>query len=115
MDEIVPTTELVPAASLPELAERLNFQVLRRPRPLGGEQTLARFANGYGISAVRGIGTYGTDSGLWELAVLQFNGPGWEDFELTYDTPITDDVIGWLDEAEVAAIAQRVAALDGAR
>jgi hypothetical protein len=47
--------------------------------------------------------------------VLQFNGAGWEDFELTYDTPITDDVIGWLDEAGVAAIAQRVAALDGAR
>ena len=39
-------------------------------------------------------GSYGFSKGLWELAVLQ-NG------SLCYDTPITNDVIGHLNEEEV--------------
>lgn len=49
--------------------------------------------------------SYGQAADLWELAVRDNHG------ELRYDTPITDDVIGWLSEEEIVAIAQQVAAL----
>lgn len=74
------------------------------------EQIIYRFPNNYGASVVRRTyqlkpftcyvtGTYGADQGLWELAVIRFtSGDSWE---LTYNTKITHDVIGWLSEAEV--------------
>ena len=60
----------------------------------GGVQKVYEFDNGYGASVIMHQGSYGFSKGLWELAVLQ-NG------ELCYDTPITNDVIGHLNEAEV--------------
>lgn len=67
---------------------------------LGGEQEIHRFGNGYGASVVRHQYSRGGDRGLWELAVLKFpdEGPDWG---LTYETPITDDVIGYLTDADV--------------
>ena len=62
--------------------------------PHGGIQKVYEFDNGYGASVIMHQGSYGFSKGLWELAVLQ-NG------ELCYDTPITNDVIGHLNEAEV--------------
>ena len=59
-----------------------------------GVQKVYEFDNGYGASVIMGPHTYGGTKGLWELAVLA-NG------ELCYDTPITNDVIGRLTEAEV--------------
>ena len=56
------------------------------------------FENGYGASVVRGLGTYGGNGGLYELAVIEGNK---EDWDLTYDTPVTNDVIGYLTEADV--------------
>lgn len=56
------------------------------------------FENGYGASVVRGPYTYGGDRGLYELAVIEGNK---EDWELTYDTPITNDVLGYLSQEEV--------------
>ena len=56
---------------------------------LDGIQKLYKFPNGYGASVIRHKGSYGYSKGLWELAVL------FED-ELCYDTPITDDVLGYL-------------------
>ena len=56
----------------------------------GGVQYKYRFANGYGASVVRHIGSYGSAAGLWELAVLD------DDGHLTYKTPVTGDVIGHL-------------------
>jgi hypothetical protein len=72
------------------------------------EQHIYRFGNGYGASVVTGEYTYGGDAGLYELAVIHFDG---DDFELTYDTPITDDVVGWLDVPAVAELLARIAAL----
>lgn len=67
--------------------------------PIGnGTQRLYRFDNGYGASVVRFSGSYGNEYGLWELAVIKWSG---ESYELTYDTPVTDDVIGWLSDDEV--------------
>jgi len=54
------------------------------------------FKNGYGASVIRKPYSYGGSEGLWELAVTH-NGA------ITYDTPITGDVIGWLTQSEVIA------------
>lgn len=77
---------------------------VEKPHAIGGTQRLYRFDNGYGASVVRfqfmGSGSYGADQGLWELAVVHYDGA---DFELVYDTPAADDVIGWLDEDAIQA------------
>lgn len=52
-----------------------------------GYQMVVRFANGYSASLVDHDHSYGL-----ELAVLD------EDGKITYDTPITDDVVGHLTE-----------------
>lgn len=76
---------------------------VERPHPAdtSGVQKLYRFDNGYGASVVRFYGSYGYKSGLWELAVVKFCGPGDFEYKLCYDTPITDDVIGYLSESDV--------------
>jgi hypothetical protein len=63
-----------------------------------GIQCRINFKNGYGASIVKGPYTYGGRDGLFELAVL---GP---DGQLTYDTPITDDVVGYLTEDGITAL-----------
>ena len=59
---------------------------------LGGFQLIFKFPNGYGASIINHIGSYGT-----ELAVIV-----WEDdkYFITYDTPITDDIIGYIESKE---------------
>ncbi len=72
--------------------EELNFQ----PHPTGmGKQCIVQFSNGYGASIVQGPHTYGGKDGLYELAVFGKDG------HITYSTPITDDVLGFLSEQEV--------------
>lgn len=56
-----------------------------------GEISRLHFGNGYGVSVVRGPHTYGGEDGLFELAVIDSTTD-----EITYDTPITDDVVGYL-------------------
>lgn len=86
---------------------------LERPSPagLGGVQKLYRFKNNFGASVVMNSYSYGGSNGLWELAVLKFDGPGIDDSHLTYDTPITEDVIGHLAEAEVDEYLNKIEAL----
>ena len=72
--------------------QELNFQ----EHPMGiGKQCIVQFPNGYGASIVQGEHTYGGKDGLYELAVFG------EDGHITYDTPITDDVLGYLTEQDV--------------
>jgi hypothetical protein len=72
--------------------EKLKFQ----QHPMGmGKQCIVQFSNGYGASIVQGPHTYGGSKGLYELAVFGKDGG------ITYDTPITDDVLGYLSEEEV--------------
>lgn len=64
-----------------------------------GEISRLYFDNGYGVSVVRGEYTYGGPEGLYELAVVDTKTE-----EITYHTPITDDVIGYLTEEGVTAL-----------
>lgn len=84
-----------------------------RPHPAClGTQRLYRFENGYGASVIQAEYSYGGNDGLWELAVLKFEGVSNYDFKLCYDTPITDDVIGYLTEEQVQALLIAIKALD---
>jgi len=60
-----------------------------------------QFPNGYGISVIRCTYSYEGDEGLYECAVLKDN-------RLCYDTPITNDVIGYCDEKEVTEIMKQI-------
>ena len=94
-----------------------KYDVEEQNHPTGtGVQCLKFFPNGYGASIVRfyipisspfgKAGSYGVNEDLWELAVLKGNEKdGWS---LTYDTPITDDVIGYLSENEVGNYLERI-------
>jgi hypothetical protein len=66
------------------------------------------FGNGYGVSVVRGPGSYGYEAGLWELAVLVGDE---REYTLCYDTPITNDVIGYLSQEEAIELCDKIAAL----
>lgn len=66
-----------------------------------GIQKVYKFPNGYGASVIKHKGSYGYSKGLWELAVL-------ESGELCYDTEITNDVIGHLNDPEVDALLRRI-------
>lgn len=77
----------------------------------GGTQVVHRFDNGFGASVIRGPYTYGGPKGLFEVGVIEFEGDG-DGYGLTYDTPITNDVLGWLDEAAVEGVLAQIEALD---
>jgi hypothetical protein len=53
------------------------------------------FKNGYGASIIRNEQSFGGHIGLYELIVLDNYG------KLTYDTPITENVLGYLSPKEV--------------
>lgn len=85
----------------------LNF----RPHPHykeDGVQAIHIFPNSYGVSVVRFPGSYGYQNDLYEVAVIKGTE---DDFELCYDTPITEDVLGHRDEIDVEIILEEVAAL----
>ena len=60
------------------------------------------------------LSSYGGDEDLWELKVIRFDGrPSDDNFKVVYDTPITNDVIGWLNEEEVQEVLHQIAMLEG--
>ena len=62
------------------------------------------FENSYGASVVSHGGSYGGNLGLWELAVLYKD-------DICYTTPITGDVIGWLNEEELQVVLNKIKSL----
>lgn len=69
------------------------------------KQIVIKFSNGYGASVVDGQGSYGL-----ELAVLVFDG---NSYSLTYNTPITDDVLGHLTNEELIKTLHDIKQLKG--
>lgn len=71
---------------------------------IGNTQVVVRFPNGYGASIIEGTGSYGI-----ELGVITFSADG--HWDLTYETPVTDDVLGWLDKETLAQHLREIEAL----
>ena len=75
-----------------------------KPNPMGadfGIVSRTQFDNGYEVSVVKSEYTYGGSTGLYELAVFK-------DGEITYATPITDDVIGYLRPEDVTDVMAKI-------
>lgn len=73
-----------------------------------GIQKLYKFPNGYGASVLKSDLCLGKEKGLEELAVIQWNGDDWD---ICYDTPITDRVLGRLNPQEVEELLKQIEAL----
>ena len=84
----------------------LDFQ----PHPHGHESTVATvfFKNGFGASIITGPHFYTRSDAPYELAVLQGNK---DKSRITYDTEITDDVMGYLTESEVDEVLKKIESL----
>ena len=75
-----------------------------KPNPMGedfGIVSRTQFDNGYEASVVKSEFTYGGKDGLYELAIFK-------DGSICYDTPITDDVIGYLRPEDVTDVMERI-------
>lgn len=83
--------------------EDLEFE--DRPNGLWGAVML--FQNGFGVSIITGGFTRTDDEGPYELAVLRHEGDK-RQYGLCYDTPITDDVVGYLTVNGVTELMRRV-------
>jgi hypothetical protein len=71
-----------------------------KPNPMGedfGIVSRTQFDNGYAVSVVKSEYTYGGKDGLYELAIFK-------DDEICYDTPITNDVLGYLTDRDVTEV-----------
>ena len=82
----------------------MKFSDLQFNTLFDGVQSIVSFSNGYGASIVRHKHSYGETEGLYELAVTKNN-------KITYDNPITDDVVGYLTEEDVESYLNQIEAL----
>lgn len=72
-----------------------------------GAGVLFRFENNYGASVIDW--GYGDEEHPYELAVVKFDGDDW-DFD--DDTPITDDVLGFLTDEDVSDYLSQIKKLE---
>ena len=82
--------------------EDLEFEQLNDEPFMVGKKSRTHFDNGFGVSVVSHTHSYGGRSGLYEVAVLDKDGL------LTYETPVTSDVIGYLSEEDVTDVMKKV-------
>ena len=71
-----------------------------KTNPMGadfGIVSRTQFDNGYEVSVVKSEHSYGGKDGLYELAIFK-------DDEICYDTPITNDVLGYLTDKDVTEV-----------
>jgi hypothetical protein len=85
--------------------EDLEFEQIKDSPYQIGVKCKMVFENGYGVSVVCHTHSYGGKTGMFEIAVIGKDG------DLTYDTPITNDVIGYLSREEVTDIMEQVQGL----
>lgn len=66
------------------------------------KQAILQFDNGYGASVIIGPTTYGGMEGFYGMAILDSNG------KITYQTSITDDVIGYLTPIAITEYLKKI-------
>jgi hypothetical protein len=76
----------------------MTFKDLKFSPPdyMGFSRAKLELPNGYGISVITGKYAY-SDEGAYEVGIL-YNG------HLCYDTPLTDDVLGYQSPSDIDAI-----------
>ena len=99
-----PSLRSIDLQELSDFVESANYR-------LGGLQLILRFDNGYGASLLCNEVSYGHENDLWELAIIHFKSTDPDGYELVYDTPITDDVLGYLDDEWAVEILRDIKAL----
>jgi archaellum biogenesis ATPase FlaH len=72
-----------------------DLEFIELDQYMDGVAARIMFENGYGVSVVCHSFSYGGKNGLYEVAVLDTDG------EITYETDVTDDVIGHLTPEQV--------------
>lgn len=92
--------------------EILNKEEFDKEFTMFGESYSHRFKfnNDYGASVIKHHGSYGYEDDLFELAVLFFDEDGV--CHLSYNTPITNDVIGFLTNDEVLGLLKQIRELN---
>lgn len=68
---------------------------------MNAKHAVMRFDNGYGVSVVRWTMFYSNGVDTYEVSVL-------DKYGICYKTPITNDVIGYVDADEVTDIMKRI-------
>ena len=86
-----------------------DFKTFEAFESNNGIQYLKFFPNGYGVSIVKHDFSYGHELGLLELVVVKGD---MDNYDLCYDTPIADNVIGFLNEEEVNDLVDQVQAYE---
>lgn len=88
------------------MGEGFDSLVFKVEKSLDGVRARFSFPNGYGVSVVRHKYSYGNQKGegFYEVAVLDGE-------DLTYDTPVTNDVLGWQTPEDVSKVMAQVEAL----
>jgi hypothetical protein len=66
-------------------------------------QTVHRFENGFGASVI--TDGYGDLNAPYEIGVIKFSGDKWL---ITYETPITDGVLGWQTQGDVTRVLSEI-------
>ena len=96
--------------SLP--TNHINEYLVESHEHAGGIRGVYRFPNNYGASVVAGgLVTAHRGEHYIEMAVLYFPSEDNEEFELSYDTPITDDVVILKDEESLIRTLEEIKAL----
>ena len=82
-----------------------DLEFIELDQYMDGVAARIMFKNGYGVSVVCHSFSYGGKNGLYEVAVLDADG------EITYETDVTDDVIGHLTPEQVTETMELIQAL----
>lgn len=83
--------------------KELNWQP--HPYAVGGKHAKIFFENGYGVSILFGDMFYSNGVNTYEVAIIKGNEDDWD---FAFDTPIADDVLGYLSMNEVQEVIKRV-------
>lgn len=85
--------------TIAEVSEKYQNYIVDAKDIHDGVQVLFKFENGYGASVIFHSYSFGI-----ELAVAKFKSEENIEWDICYDTPITDDVIGNLSHEELEKI-----------